>query len=39
MSIYKRGKTWWGRLQRNNVEQRRSLKTADKTIAERRYRA
>lgn len=39
MSIYKRGKTWWGRLQRNNVEQRRSLKTTDKTIAERRYRA
>jgi integrase len=39
MSIYKRGKTWWGRLQRDNREQRRSLKTTDKTTAERRYRA
>jgi len=39
MSIYKRGKTWWGRLQRNNREQRWSLKTTDKATAERRYRA
>jgi integrase/recombinase XerD len=39
MGIYKRGKTWWGRLQRNGVDQRRSLKTPDKGTAERRYRA
>lgn len=36
--IYKRGKTWWGRAQRGNREFRRSLKTTDKGIAERRLR-
>lgn len=36
--IYKRGKTWWGRAQRDNREFRRSLKTTDKGIAEKRLR-
>lgn len=37
--LYKRGKTWWGRAQRQNREFRRSLKTKDKAIAFRRFRA
>jgi integrase len=36
--LYKRGKTWWGRAQRQNREFRRSLKTADKGVAEKRLR-
>lgn len=36
--VYKRGKTWWGRAQRGNREHRRSLKTTDKGIAEKRLR-
>lgn len=36
--LYKRGKTWWGRVQRGHREHRRSLKTSDKAIAERRLR-
>src|SRR5262249_14893129 len=38
MGIYRRGKTWWARAQRAGREQRVSLKTTSKTIAERRYR-
>lgn len=37
--LYKRGKTWWGRAQRQNREFRRSLKTPDKAVAFRRFRA
>lgn len=36
--IYKRGKTWWARAQRNGRDERRSLKTADKRVAEKRFR-
>lgn len=36
--LYKRGKTWWGRAQRQGREYRRSLKTADKTVAWQRLR-
>lgn len=36
--LYKRGKVWWGRAQRQNKEQRRSLGTANREIAERRFR-
>lgn len=36
--IYKRGKTWWARAQRGNREYRRSLKTSDKAVAEKRLR-
>jgi integrase len=39
MRIYRRGKTYWARAQRQNREYRRSLKTTDRTIAERRARA
>src|SRR5215467_38976 len=39
MGIYKRGKRWWGRFQRNNKEYREPLETTDKPTAERRYRA
>jgi integrase len=38
-AIYKRGKTWWARLQRQGREHRRSLKTADRAIAEKRLRS
>jgi integrase len=38
--LYRRGqsKIWWGRAQRENREYRRSLKTTDRAIAERRFR-
>lgn len=36
--IYKRGKTWWARAQRDGRDERRSLKTADKRVAETRFR-
>lgn len=37
--LYRRGKTYWARAQRQNTEYRRSLKTADRGIAEKRLRA
>jgi integrase len=37
--LYRRGKVYWGRAQRQNREHRRSLKTADRAIAEKRLRA
>src|SRR6516164_6994094 len=39
MRIYRRGKTYWVRAQRQNREYRRSLKTTDRAIADRRARA
>ena len=36
--LYRRGKTYWVRAQRNNREIRRSLKTTDRKTAERRFR-
>lgn len=38
MGIYRRGNAWWARAQRDGQEHRRSLKTASKAVAERRYR-
>lgn len=38
-NLYRRGKTWWGRLQRGGAEHRRSLRTADKAEARRRLQA
>jgi integrase len=37
--IYRRGKVYWGRANRQNQEYRRSLKTADRAVAEKRLRA
>jgi integrase len=37
--LYRRGRVYWARAQRQNREHRRSLKTADRAIAERRLRA
>lgn len=36
--IYRRGKVYWARANRQNREHRRSLKTADRSIAEKRLR-
>jgi len=36
--IYKRGKTFWARAQRDGRDIRRSLKTSDKRTAEKRFR-
>ena len=36
--IYRRGKVYWGRVQRQGRDYRRSLKTADRGIAEKRFR-
>ena len=36
--IYRRGKVYWGRASRDNREHRRSLKTADRAIAKKRFR-
>jgi integrase len=36
--LYKRGNVWWGRAQRQNKEQRVSLETANRAIAEKRLR-
>jgi integrase len=36
--IYKRGRTYWARAQRNGREVRESLKTTDRRMAESRYR-
>lgn len=38
-TLYRRGRVYWARAQRQNREHRRSLKTADRAIAERRLRA
>lgn len=37
--LYRRGRIYWGRAQRQGREYRRSLKTADRAVAERRFRA
>ena len=37
-NIYRRGKVWWGCAIRQGRKYRRSLKTADRAIAERRFR-
>src|SRR5215831_3373468 len=37
--IFRRGRTYWCRAQRQNREFRRSLKTTDRAVAERRARA
>ena len=39
MRIYRRGITYWVRAQRQNRDYRRSLKTTDRAIADRRARA
>lgn len=36
--VYKRGKIYWGRAQRNGVERRISLKTEDRRVADKRFR-
>jgi integrase len=36
--LYRRGQIYWGRAQRRNREFRRSLKTANRSIAEKRFR-
>lgn len=35
-SLYQRGKTWWGRIQRGGKEYRRSLETRSKSVARER---
>ncbi len=35
-NIYKRGQTWWGRVQFRGEEHRRSLQTTSRTVAEKR---
>ena len=37
-ALYRRGRIYWARAQRQNREHRRSLKTADRRIAEKRLR-
>jgi integrase len=37
--LYRRGRTYWARAQRQNRDFRRSLKTSDRATAERRFRA
>lgn len=37
-ALYRRGKTYWARAQRAGREHRRSLKTADRSIAQKRLR-
>jgi integrase len=37
-SIFRRGKTFWCRARRNGNEYRRSLKTTNRAVAERRFR-
>lgn len=36
--IYRRGKTWWGRVQRNGQEYRESLQTRSESVARQRLR-
>lgn len=38
-TIYRRGKTWWGRVQRQGREIRQSLKTTAEAVARQRLRA
>lgn len=38
-TIYKRGKVWWGRVQRQGREARQSLKTTTETVARKRLSA
>lgn len=38
-NIYKRGKTWWGRIQHRGKEHRRSLGTTARDLAEKRVKA
>lgn len=35
---YRRGRVYWGRVQRQGCEHRRSLKTGNRAVAERRFR-
>lgn len=37
-NVYKRGNIWWGRCQKDGVEERTSLKTRVKAVAEKRLR-
>jgi len=37
-NLYQRGKIWWGRSERQGRQLRRSLKTKNRSIAERRFR-
>jgi len=37
-TIYRRGKTWWARSQRQGREYRGSLKTTNRAVAEKRFR-
>lgn len=37
-TVYKRGKIWWGRAQRDNQELRKSLETGDRPTAQKRLR-
>jgi integrase len=37
-SIFRRGKMFWCRARRNGIEHRRSLKTTNRAVAERRFR-
>src|ERR1700733_810016 len=37
--LYRRGRVYWARANRQNREYRRSLKTADRAIAEKRLRS
>lgn len=36
--LYRRGRVYWGRTQRQNRDHRRSLQTADRALAEKRFR-
>lgn len=36
--LYRRGKVYWGRVQRKGREYRRSLKTGNRAVADRRFR-
>lgn len=38
-TVYRRGQTWWGRLQRQGREIRQSLKTTSETVARQRLKA
>jgi integrase len=38
-NLYRRGKTWWGRIQVAGADIRRSLRTSDRTEAKRRLKA
>jgi len=38
-TVYRRGRTWWGRVQREGHDLRQSLKTSSKAVAQQRLRA